>query len=294
MNAVNNNPVTSDDIKIAEQIFGPDIGTLKGKTTRWKPVPVVYDYIKIPKELFEAQQGVTLCIDGLKVNGLSFLTTISRNICYRMAQWVVKHQTAATVYWHTLAQVFCVYNAGGFCVTTIHCDNKFCPLLEPLSNEFNVKMNYANPLEHIPKAEQNNLVIKEQVRANYHHLPYKHLTRLMVKNWSPNAPRSSISFQGRTELPRISVLAWSSTNVTWIMLSIVNMRLVPMSKLMMSPSLLIPTPLAALIWATMHKVVTSSSTCLQTCWSLVAKITPLPITPITTIQVHELAEIEHS
>jgi hypothetical protein len=74
-----------------------------------------------------------------------------------------------------------VYNAGGFRVTTIHCDNEFRPLLEPLSNEFNVKMNYSNPQEHVPEAERNNRVTKERIRANYHRLPYKRLTRLMVK-----------------------------------------------------------------------------------------------------------------
>ena len=37
MNTVANNPVTTEDIKIAELIFGHDIGDLKGKTTRRKP-----------------------------------------------------------------------------------------------------------------------------------------------------------------------------------------------------------------------------------------------------------------
>ena len=80
MNMINNNPVTTDDIKIAEKIFGPDVGTLKGKTTCRKPLPVVNDYIEIPKELIQAQRKVTLCMDGMKVNGQSFLTTISRKI----------------------------------------------------------------------------------------------------------------------------------------------------------------------------------------------------------------------
>jgi len=126
----------------------------------------VNDYIEIPKELIQAQREVTLCMDGMKVNGQSFLTTISRNIMYRTAQWV-KNQTAE-VYRDALIQVFRVYNTGGFKITTIHCDNEFRPLMEQISNEFQVTMNYANPQEHVPEAERNNRVIKERVRAAYH------------------------------------------------------------------------------------------------------------------------------
>jgi hypothetical protein len=51
MNLIANNPVTTKDIEITEEIFGPDIGSLKGKTAKRKPVPVVNDYINIPQEL---------------------------------------------------------------------------------------------------------------------------------------------------------------------------------------------------------------------------------------------------
>ena len=48
MNAISNCPITVEDINIAEKVYGPDIGSLKGKTTRIKPKPVVRDYIEIP------------------------------------------------------------------------------------------------------------------------------------------------------------------------------------------------------------------------------------------------------
>jgi hypothetical protein len=36
-NQLPNCPITQDDILVAEDIFGPDIGSLKGKTARHKP-----------------------------------------------------------------------------------------------------------------------------------------------------------------------------------------------------------------------------------------------------------------
>jgi predicted DNA-binding protein YlxM (UPF0122 family) len=41
MNMIHNNPVTTSDIELAEKICGQDIGSLKGKTVRRKPIPVV-------------------------------------------------------------------------------------------------------------------------------------------------------------------------------------------------------------------------------------------------------------
>jgi hypothetical protein len=35
--------------------------------------------------------------------------------------------------------------------------------MDPLVNDFEVKMKYANPQEHAPEAERNNRVIKERV-----------------------------------------------------------------------------------------------------------------------------------
>ncbi len=179
MNTINNNPVVTEDIVLAEKIFGPDIGCLKGKTTRKKPLPVVEDRIDIPKELIMAQREVTLSMDGMNVNGISFLTTISHNICYRTAQWLPDKTMAS--YRDKLIEVLQVYAAGGFKVTQIRCDNEFRTLSEPIGREFNLRFNYANAQEHVPAAERNNRVIKERVRATFHRLPYTHLPRTMIK-----------------------------------------------------------------------------------------------------------------
>ena len=48
-NLIKNYPVTTEDVNMANRIFGPYISILKGRYTRPKPVQVVYDSIEIPK-----------------------------------------------------------------------------------------------------------------------------------------------------------------------------------------------------------------------------------------------------
>jgi len=88
MNMITNNPITTKDVDLAERIFGTDRGTIKGKTTRRKPIPVVEDMIDIPSELVQVQEDVILTLDGMTVNSLKILTTISKHLYYRTAHYM--------------------------------------------------------------------------------------------------------------------------------------------------------------------------------------------------------------
>ena len=73
-NILMNCPISEKDIDIAEKIFGPDIHRLKGKTVRKKSVPVIEDYVQVPREILKLNKNVTLAVDHMYVNGECFFT----------------------------------------------------------------------------------------------------------------------------------------------------------------------------------------------------------------------------
>ena len=79
-NGIANCPVTPADIEAAEYIFGPDIGSLKGKTMRCNPPTINSPVTTIPAGILKCYQKVTLCVDNMYINKVAMLVSISRNI----------------------------------------------------------------------------------------------------------------------------------------------------------------------------------------------------------------------
>ena len=83
LNIIQNCPVTVEDMTIANKIYGPDISSLKGKSTRQKPRPVKKDTIEILKELIAKNHDIDLCIDTMFMNKFCMLTAIDRTVKFR-------------------------------------------------------------------------------------------------------------------------------------------------------------------------------------------------------------------
>ena len=83
MNSIKDCPVQMEDVDTAVKIFGPDIGSLKGKSVRRQPPPVRDNVTQIPTELTQEHKNLVLCIDIMFVNSHPLLTAIDRSICVR-------------------------------------------------------------------------------------------------------------------------------------------------------------------------------------------------------------------
>jgi hypothetical protein len=73
-------PITPDDVNNANNIFGPDLATIRGKTVRQKPERIITDYVKIPRDFFEKHYRITLVADVMFVNLVPFLVSASHSL----------------------------------------------------------------------------------------------------------------------------------------------------------------------------------------------------------------------
>jgi len=123
---INNCPINPIDISNADTIYGRDLGGIRGKTVRKKPERVQGDIIQIPKDFYKLHRFVTLTADIMYVNGVPFLTTLSRKINMRTAEHIQSRSAASLS--RALIKVIKLYARGGFTVNLIMMDQEFATL----------------------------------------------------------------------------------------------------------------------------------------------------------------------
>ena len=109
----------------AEHIFSCNVDSLKGKTVRRLPHVVNTYTEQVPREIMERYHRVTIAGDMLFVNGLPFLVTISRHICFRTVEAL--HDVKEPTLVKGIKHVRDIYKQGGFNVDWVLMDGQFEP-----------------------------------------------------------------------------------------------------------------------------------------------------------------------
>ena len=106
------------------------------------------------------------------------LTAIDRLIRFRS---VVPIDTKTqSDYYKALDVIFRQYNKGGFVIKTIYCNGEYRAMMNKVSDDVDIVMNYTNASNHVPEVERTNRTIKERIRTTFQRLPYKVIPRIMI------------------------------------------------------------------------------------------------------------------
>jgi hypothetical protein len=188
-----NCPITTRDIAAAEDIFGPSLACLKGKTVRRSsPAVVHFEAEPVPPAILERHRDVTLAIDIMFVNKIPFLVTISRYLKFGTVE-ALKEQTASQIM-RCIKTVRGVYNKRGFRIRTILADGEFEALRGSLLEDEHGRiqldtkdlkgdgadLNVAGNDEHVPEVERYIRTVKDRTRSTRSTLPFRKIPAVMI------------------------------------------------------------------------------------------------------------------
>ena len=80
-NSIKDCPITTDNLRLAKEIFGESLACLKGKSVRKKASKNRQTWTPLPEE-FKRHKFVTLAIDIMYVGDLMFVVTLSNDIMF--------------------------------------------------------------------------------------------------------------------------------------------------------------------------------------------------------------------
>ena len=179
-NIMRNCPVTTEDVILAEKIFGRDVPTLKGKSARTKSVPVKNERVELPEESQPRNKELELAIDILYINRSIFLVSIDRSLKFR-ATVPLKDRETSEIF-SALDVILRHYNHEGYEIKAIHCDREFKSMMDEVKDEMDVEMIYASSNDHVPDIERSNRVVEERYRVAFYRLGFKLMPKVICEH----------------------------------------------------------------------------------------------------------------
>jgi hypothetical protein len=161
----------------AEDILGPNLGSLKGKTVRRGGKHVPKGGVKVPRSIMEKHRDVTICVDIMFVNKIPFLVSISHNIKFGTIETIKNRQHKTILL--GIKHIKALYAQRGFRVRMAHTDNEFAAMRADLL-DMKIDLNVVSKDEHVPEVERYICTIKERTQCVYNTVPFKMMPSQMI------------------------------------------------------------------------------------------------------------------
>jgi hypothetical protein len=170
-----NFPVTSHDVHRQKQIYGMDLGSLKGKTKAKPPSIVNIEYV--PRPMVSA---LIYHMDIMFIDRDPYLVSVTTPLGLLMVNHMGS-KSAEAIRKALMIQIG-IYKSENFTIETIltDCEAAVVHPLTPELNAMGIKVSPAGPGQHVPVIENKIRQLKERVRAHTAMLPFTLAASLMV------------------------------------------------------------------------------------------------------------------
>ena len=173
-------PITSEAVDAADRVFGPNLGSLKGKTVRTKRDHVSHDIGGVPRPILDKHRNIAFAVDIVFVNKIPFLVTRSRVTKFGTIEALPNRQVPTIR--DKLRSVCTLHKKRGFRVNATHADDEF----EPLRPDFPVT-NTCGADDHVPEIERCIRLLKDRIRSGRRMLPFARVPRITLIHLAKNA-----------------------------------------------------------------------------------------------------------
>lgn len=178
---INDLPISYADIKRANELLGPDIGSIKGKATNKNP-----DIPRAERISKHHEKIQTLMIDLMYVNDECFLVTVSRPIdlvlVHHLASYGASTNKSKNLIKTALLKTLATYRSEGFHINEIICDAESSFLaLENEINAYGARLNHNLSSSHMTAIIDRKIrFIKDRARSVLHSLQFP-LPKIFLK-----------------------------------------------------------------------------------------------------------------
>ena len=165
--------ITRRAIHVTQDIYGPNLDSLKGKPVWWTLPHLPSGVDPVPPDLLERHPSVTIIMDILFINNIPLLLSMSQGLKFMTIE-VLPNRQIKTI--REKVRTICrLYQDCGIGVESIFADAEFEPLRPDIPF-----LNTSDADDHQPDIEQAIRTVKDRIHSTYRMLPFEYIPCLMV------------------------------------------------------------------------------------------------------------------